>query len=810
MARFEQQLKQAAAQPVQDGILDALHILVNLPGRGAVFRTIIAAQKTPLWRQLPALLTNVADVQGLVMAACLRGHIHAFMLAMQQPAAADMEPSAVARMIEALLRNCGKGACFKHTNNLENMLRALCQCQAAEYIETATALQLLQLAARSGHQNTVMGLIYTINSIPAVAQLSFEQLQPILQEGFDQGIHGNQIVYTLCKITPGIKQMPVSTLLQYLKTAVQRDFCEGATEALLCLPAAQDLSGSDIAALLELSLKGEYRTEPRSIAYHLMRLPGAAEVAAEAVVQLVEGIADARCKPTSAEPGAADATASAQATFKGGAEADSTASKIKKPPSMQRCLELLQAFCKWSDPTRISASQLARLLLAVIKLGGNENDLHKLKQLLQHLLELPVAAQLAAADAAAALEAAIQQDQPDYLSCMLQHMSTAVLQQVTAPQLETILLLALDHLGQTPLQLNYTGRGAAASITYKKELHAKAITAAMEQLCDLPAAQQLSNSATERLLLHVLRGKAADRTLRAAAVLLCSLPGAADMTAATVGELLLEAVTASEQHNARSLLVHSLCEVAAAEDVDSSVVAACLVAAVRVDCWGNMVQALCELPAASSVSASSVEACIWQLLRKPRVLTRAFPGCCKRNYEWIHAPVFELAAAQQLRPDVVAEMLAFAGQHSGEDCVQNLCALPGAKQLEESSALALLKQAVSGLVHSSSKWVHVQSGWVAVLEFMCSLDSVQQQLEAASVAELLQVAVQQELSIQHESSRAQFGTAVRALCALAAKLDAHTVSGLLQMAEQQGATVCCASLSKLTLAEATAGNVEQS
>jgi hypothetical protein len=293
--------------------------------------------------------------------------------------------------------------------------------------------------------------------------------------------------------------------------------------------------------------------------------------------------------------------------------------------------------------------------------------------------KLPVATQLGSAAVARLLQAALQQGRPGWVVSLLALPATADFSAAVVAQLLHALLLSRSAYSCT----------AAA------------------QLCLLQAAQQLSGSALEELLLAAIE-RNGDSKRETCMQALCGLPAAAQLRSTSAARLLLAAV----KQDSRGC-EYWLYRLPGLQQIDSAALEMLLEAAVQKDRSG-VAEKLMELSAAAQLSLDAV------------VLLLTTALTCGRSH-WMHQLLTQ-PMAQHLSADMVAQLLQTAvAHHSDVGSIAWLCKLPAADSISTTVLVQLLEAAV---VKSAS--------WGAIsMDVLLKLPAAQQ-LRCDEVARLLQ------------------------------------------------------------------------
>jgi hypothetical protein len=236
-------------------------------------------------------------------------------------------------------------------------------------------------------------------------------------------------------------------------------------------------------------------------------------------------------------------------------------------------------------------------------------------------------------------------------------------------------LKAVDHL----LELQYINQHVNARTLeamllqlfkrYRRYVKMSSMdTAVLRRLCSLPAAQQLSSEAAQRLILASLE----PRFTRLIPPMFYALPGVQQLSSDQLMQLLAAAV----QHS-RDYCCEQLCQLPAAKQLGSDQVMQLLAAEPQPrECpfgLGYCFMELCQLQGAQQLSSNQA----MQLLAAA-VQPRETQIRLSFRARWL----CKLPGAQQLSRDQVMQLLKVAVQRPAyEYCTWGLWQLPGAQQL---------------------------------------------------------------------------------------------------------------------------------
>jgi hypothetical protein len=187
----------------------------------------------------------------------------------QLPAAANLSSEYVIRLLLA-----ASDARYRRTGF--SAVRVVCQLPAAQQLDRAAVLQLLQAAIQQGC------VPWHLCELPAAVQLSSGEVLQLLQAAVQLGMDNTN---ELCNL-PGAQQLESAAVLQLLQAAVQNiqtisGFCE--------LPGAQQLDYQAVLQLLQTAVQHvdkDLRVDQMTL--HLCRLPAAQQLSSQAVLQLLQ------------------------------------------------------------------------------------------------------------------------------------------------------------------------------------------------------------------------------------------------------------------------------------------------------------------------------------------------------------------------------------------------------------------------------------------------------------------------------------------------------------------------------------------
>jgi hypothetical protein len=232
-----------------------------------------------------------------------------------------------------------------------------------------------------------------------------------------------------------------------------------------------------------------------------------------------------------------------------------------------------------------------------------------------------------------------------------------------------------------------------------------------ELLCNLPAAQQLSSQAAQRVIL-ALTSASVDPDYEQLPSEFYSLPGVQQLSNDQVMQLL-----AADPEHTSCYCIEELCQLPAAQQLSGEQVAQLLVPAAQQGCslCSNL---LCQLPAAQQLSSEMLMKCLLAAVQQ---------GYWESTHE-----LCQLSTAQQLSTEQVVLLLEAAVQQDGSSCISELCELPAAQQLSSEMLMQCLPAAVQ------------QGDWESTQQ-LCQLPAAQQ-LSSEQVLQCLSTAAQQACS----------------------------------------------------------------
>jgi hypothetical protein len=470
-------------------------------------------------------------------------------------------------------------------------IRLLCQLPVAAELSTDAVTRLL-LAAYEECQYDAGRFFCELNVAQQLSSDQTEGLLHMLMQTGSRVAHDIsstwefwQAVYRL----PGAMQLDSSAVVRLLRTAICMDDAD-ASEDLVELPAAADISSADVASLLH-----EAFAEPADvgIAYatlDIMQIPAFQQLNSAEVAQLLHAAAQhySDGDETREYKGLTSLCELAAAQ-------ELSSEQVLQPLQLVVHSDVCtEALCKLPAMQQLSSETVAQLLQAAI-VGKSERSF-------ELLCALPAVQQLGSVAVGELLLAA--------LSAHKYQCTKALWDLPATQQLDSGAVAQLMQAAVTASSIECIARIVPAAVQLNSDQVASALTAAarfgvrhrdsgncFQRLCELPAAAMLSSTQVAAAVESALLCSAGVSCVN----LLLKLPAAAHLDNAQVAQLLQAAAT---HHKAACM--EQLCKLPAAGQLSGKQLVQALEAAAKRK-GAACTKQLCKLPAATQLSSKTLQ-----------------------------------------------------------------------------------------------------------------------------------------------------------------------------------------------------------